>query len=148
MFRSRLDNLISPRHPLVPLAQRIDWEGLNKDFGAFYEDTVVGQPPKKTRPMARLPYLKHAFSLSDEVLLERRVENVYWQAFCGMEYSQHEPPIHPSSLSRYRTRRGPAGCEKLLPRPIVARMAVGVIQKRDLTQVPVDTTVILLDPLP
>ena len=79
--------------------------------------------------------------LSDEALLESWVENPYWQAFCGMEYFQHEPPIHPSSLSRYRTRLGPAGCEELLRRTIVAGPAEGVIEKRDLTEVLVDTTV-------
>jgi transposase, IS5 family len=60
---------------------------------------VVGQPPKATRLMVELLYLKHTYSLSDEALLERWVENPYWQAFCGMEYFQHEPPIHPSSLT-------------------------------------------------
>jgi transposase, IS5 family len=115
LFRSRLENLIAPRHPLVLLAQRIDWEGLNREFGSFYDDAVVGQPPKATRLMAGLLYLKHAYSLSDEALVERWVENRYWQAFCGMEYFQHEPPIHPSSLSRYRTRLGPTGCEDAAP---------------------------------
>jgi transposase, IS5 family len=141
LFRSRLENLIAPRHPLVLLARQIDWEGLNTEFGAFYEDAVVGQPPKATRLMVGLLYLKHTYSLSDEALLERWVENPYWQAFCGMEYFQHEPPIHPSSLSRYRTRLGPAGCEELLRRTIVAGLAEGVIEKRDLTEVLVDTTV-------
>jgi transposase, IS5 family len=79
LFRSRLENLISPRHPLVLLARRIDWEGLNMEFGVFYEDAVVGQPPKTTRLMAGLLYLKHTYSLSDEALLERWVENVYWR---------------------------------------------------------------------
>ena len=141
LFRSRLENLISPRQPWVLLARWIDWEGLNTEFGALYEDAVVGRPPRATRLMTGLLYLKHTYSLSDEALLERWVENVYWQAFCGMEYFQHEPPIHPSSLSRYRTRLGPAGCEELLRRTIVAGMAEGVIQKRDLTAVLVDTTV-------
>jgi len=114
---------------------------LNTEFGAFYEDALVGQPPKATRLMAGLLYLKHAFSLSDEALLERWVEHVYWQVFCGMEYFQHELPIHPSSLSRYRTRVGQAGCEELLRRTIAAGLAEGVIEKRDLTEVLVDTTV-------
>jgi len=114
---------------------------LNTEFGAFYEDAVVGQPPKAARLMAGLLYLKHTFSVSDEALLERWVENPYWQAGCGMEYFQHERPIHPSSRSRSRTRRGPGGCEELLRRTIVAGMAEGVIQKRDLTAVLVDTTV-------
>jgi transposase, IS5 family len=98
---------------------------LNTAFEAFYEDAVVGQPPKATRLMAGLLYLKHTFSLSDEALLERWVENVYWQAFCGMEYFQHEPPIHPSSLSRYRTRLGPAGCEELLRQDDRGRHGLG-----------------------
>ena len=55
-------------------------------------------------------------------MLERRVENVYWQAFCGMEFFQHEPPIHPSSVSGYQTRLGPLGCEALLRRTIVSGM--------------------------
>ena len=68
---------ISSQHPLVLLAQQIDWEGLNAEFGTFYEDAVVRQPPKATRLMAGLRDLNHTFSLSDELLLERRVENVY-----------------------------------------------------------------------
>jgi transposase, IS5 family len=76
LFRSRLENLIAPRQPLV---RRIDWEGLNTGFGGFYDGATVGQPPKATRLMAGLLYLKHAFSLSDEALLERWVENVYWR---------------------------------------------------------------------
>ena len=58
-----------------------------------------------------------------------------------MEHFQHEPPIHPSSLSRYRKRLGPTGCEALLRRAIVAGMAEDLVQKRDLTEVLVDTTV-------
>ena len=60
------------------LAQRIDWEGLNTGFGGFYEDAVVGQPPKAMRLMAGLLYLKHTYSLFGEALLGRWVENVYW----------------------------------------------------------------------
>ena len=42
LFRSRLENLIAPRHPLVRLAERIDWDALNERLGAYYEDTEVG----------------------------------------------------------------------------------------------------------
>jgi hypothetical protein len=45
--------------PLVILAWRIDWEALNTEFGAFYEESIVGQPPKATRLMAGLLYLKN-----------------------------------------------------------------------------------------
>jgi transposase, IS5 family len=102
LFRSRLENLISARHPLVRLAERIDWDSSNERLGAYYEDAAVGQPPKRTRLMAGILYLKHTYSLSDEALVERWVENPYGQAFCGEEYFHHQPPIHPTSLTRYR----------------------------------------------
>lgn len=39
-----------------------------------------------------LLYLKHAFSLADEELVERWSENVVWQFFSGMEYYQPKLP--------------------------------------------------------
>jgi transposase, IS5 family len=83
VFRSRLENLIAPRHPLVRVAERIDWDAMDECVGAHYEDAEVGRPPKPIPPMAGLPNLKHACSLSDEALVERWVENPYWQACCG-----------------------------------------------------------------
>ena len=80
LFRSRLENLIAPRHPLVLLAQRIDWEGLNTEFGAFYEDAGVGEPPRATRLMVGLLYLstptvfptRHCSSAGSKILIGRR----------------------------------------------------------------------------
>jgi IS5 family transposase len=141
LFRHRLDNIISLKHPLVRLAQRIDWEAMNQLFGEYYEETAVGQPPKPTRLMAGLLYLKHTFALSDEALISRWVENAYWQYFCGETYFQHEPPIHPTSLTRYRQRLGQAGCEELLQLTIEAGVAERVIDQRDMAEVLVDTTV-------
>ncbi|MEZ5940801.1 MAG: transposase [Planctomycetaceae bacterium] len=54
--------------------------------------------------------LEHTFNESDESLLERRVENPCWQAFCGYETMQHEGPIHPTSMTKWRQR---VGAEKL-----------------------------------
>jgi IS5 family transposase len=152
MSRRRLDSkdravksidqqIISLKHPLVRLAQRIDWEVMNQLFGEYYEETAVGQPPKPTRLVAGLLYLKHTFALSDEALIARWVENAYWQYFCGETYFKHEPPIHPTSLTRYRQRLGQDGCEELLHLTIEAWLAERVIDQRDLAEVLVDTTV-------
>ena len=100
LFRHRLDNIISLKHPLVRLAESIDWEGMNRFLGEYYEDAVVGQPPKPTWLMAGRLYLKHTFALSDEELIARCVENAHSQYFCGETYFQHEPPIHPTSPTR------------------------------------------------
>ena len=141
LFRHRLDNIISLQHPLARLAERIDWEGMNNLLGEYYEEAVVGQPPKPTRLMAGLLYLKHTFALSDEELIARWVENAYWQYFCGKTYFQHEPPIHPTSLTRYRQRLGASGCEELLQLTIEVGVAERVIEERDMAEVLVDTTV-------
>ena len=36
LFRHRLDNIISLQHPLVRLAERIDWDGMNRLLGEYY----------------------------------------------------------------------------------------------------------------
>lgn len=141
LFRNRLDNIISLDHPLVQLAETMDWERLDMHMGAFYQESDTGQPPKPTRLMTGLLYLKHTYSLSDEELIERWLENAYWQYFCGETYFQHKPPIDPSSLSRYRTRLGESGCEELLRLTIQAGISEQVIDQRDMEEVLVDTTV-------
>jgi hypothetical protein len=44
LFRSRLDQIIDLRHPLVKLARETDWAFLERTFGEAYMDGP-GQPP-------------------------------------------------------------------------------------------------------
>jgi transposase, IS5 family len=67
LLRSRLDQIIGMRHPLVALARKLDWAFIEKTFGEIYSDGP-GQPPRPTRLMAGLIILKCAHDLSDEVL--------------------------------------------------------------------------------
>src|ERR1700753_3406336 len=78
LFRSRLDQIIDMKHPLVVLGRTVDWEFLEREFGAVYTDDP-GRPPLPTRLMAGLAILKHTYDLSDEVLCERWVENPYYR---------------------------------------------------------------------
>lgn len=105
LFRSRLDQIINMKHELVRLAQAIDWPVLEARFGAIYSDGS-GMPPLPTRLMAGLAILKHTFSLSDEVLCERWVENPYFQYLCGEEFFRHALPFDRSSMTRWRSRMG------------------------------------------
>src|ERR1035438_1530550 len=68
-------------------------------------------------------------------------ENPYWQYFCGEEYFQHRLPIDPSQMTRFRTRLGPSGCEKLLELTIAAGLETRAVKPSSFTQVTVDTTV-------
>ena len=64
LFRSRLANMLDPRHELLRLAALIDWAALDAAFGPLYAE--AGRPGLPTRLMAGLHLLKHAKGLSDE----------------------------------------------------------------------------------
>jgi transposase, IS5 family len=48
LFRVRLDQIVDMNHPLAKLAAAIDWDFLEKGFGAAYTDRP-GHPPLPTR---------------------------------------------------------------------------------------------------
>ena len=139
LFRMKLEQLISQRHELYRLAQVIDWQRCEDQFGALYADE--GRPGLPVRLMVGLQYLKHAFNLSDEEVVAGWVENPYWQYFCGAEYFSHDLPIDPSQMSRFRKRIGDAGCEWLLQLTVQAGLATQTVQATSLHVVNVDTTV-------
>ena len=69
------------------------------------------------------------------------LENPYWQIFIYETHLQTEPPIDPSSLSRWRRRLGEAGVEEMLAPSIEAAKRTGVIKASSARRVIVDTTV-------
>ena len=140
LFRARLSNLLDPKHKLVRLAGLIDWQRFETAFGPLYHESI-GRPGKPTRLMVGLTYLKHTFNLADEEVVERWVENPYWQFFCGFDYLQHQLPIDPSLLTRWRERIGPAGMELLLGATVEAAVSAGAVKPSSLERVNVDTTV-------
>jgi transposase, IS5 family len=140
LFRARLSNQLDLKHPLIRLAGLIEWASFETEFGALYHETL-GRPGKPTRLMVGLSYLKHSYSLSDEQVCERWVENPYWQFFCGFDYLQHRLPIEPSSLTRWRERIGTSGMERLLAATVEAALASGAVKPSSLERVTVDTTV-------
>ena len=139
LFRHRLENLIDRRHELVRLSGLIDWQRFEEAWGdAFCEH---GRPAIATRLIAGLYYLKHTYGLSDEQVVQRWSENPYWQYFCGEVYFQHELPLNPSSMTRWRKRLGESGVESLLSATIEAAVEAKAVKRRDLKRVTVDTTV-------
>ena len=140
LFRSRLDQIIDLKHPLVALARAVDWGFLENEFGAVYTDGP-GQPPLPTRLMAGLIILKYTHNLSDEVLCERWVENPYYQFFCGEEFFQHELVLDRSSLSNWRKRMGEEKVKALLQESLSIAAKTGAVKPSELSEVIVDTTV-------
>lgn len=90
--------------------------------------------------MVSLHYLKYTFDLSDEDVVEGWMQNPYWQYSSGMRYFQHDPPLHPSSMSRWRGRAGQAGAEELLAQTIRTGVKMKAIKTSQLDRINVDTT--------
>ena len=76
------------------LAGLIDWAAFEARFGQL-DHPQLGRPGVPIRLMVGLCYLQHTFQLSDQEVVERWVENPYWQVFCGFDYLQ------PSRLARF-----------------------------------------------
>ena len=96
-----------------------------------------GQPPLPTRLLVGLHYLKALFKESDENVVERWVENPYWQCFCGFEYLQHELPLHPTSLVKWH-QRVDGGFESLSAETIELARSTKLMSARSLDHVNVD----------
>ena len=166
-FRSRLDQMIDYRHPLVVLASCLPWQTMQAGVAPKFahkrrplqqsEETTdlagpvvntcggkasnAGRPRLCLRLMIALTLLKNSFDLSDEELVQRFAENVYWQHFAGFEYFDPRPPCDATQIGRFRASLGKAGLEALLSATIHTAVDVGGIKKSELERVIVDTTV-------
>lgn len=152
-FRARLDTMIDLRHPMAVLATKMPWPAIeaalapvlaHKDrqghpvdgadlFGTTAQlagagRSNAGRPRLPVRLMVALLYLKHAFDLSDEQLVERWSENVVWQFFSGMDYYQHKLPCDATQIGRFRRVLGEVGVEQLLKTTIEAAVAIKAVK--------------------
>ena len=140
LFQAQFEQLLNHDHPLYLLANRIDWQRFDAALAECYSEDL-GAPAKAIRLLVGLHYLKHAFNESDESLLERWVENPYWQYFCGFNTMQHEVPLHPTSLTKWRQRVGADKLAEMLSETVALAVREKQVTKQELTQVNVDTTV-------
>lgn len=166
-FRSRLDQMIDPKHPLSILASKMPWEHLEKTLSPLFEHknrpgklivgtglfgpttrlvghgvSNAGRPRLPFRLMAGLLYLKHAYNLSDEQLVERWADSVHWQYFCGQDYYEPRFPCDPTQIGRFRKIIGQAGCQELLKATIDTAVQLKAIKPNEFEQIIVDTTVV------
>lgn len=140
-FKTLLTDLIDASHPLVLLADTINWEVFDSVFEEQFVLEEAGRPPLPNRMMVGLLYLKYTHDLSDEQVLARWLENPYWQYFCGGTYFEHRLPIHPSSMTRWRTYLKETGAETMLSELIITGVRAGHIKESELRRVILDTTV-------
>lgn len=86
LFKTSLTDLINLGHPLVKLAAEISWDKMELEFQNLYSQQ--GRPSIPIRKIAGLLLLKELFKESDESVVERWIENAYWQYFTGEEFFQ------------------------------------------------------------
>lgn len=135
----KLEAILNKTHGLYQLANRLNWDFLVKELGAYYSESV-GRPCIPIRVIVGLHYLKYLENESDETVVEKFCENAYWQYFCGLETFVHELPSHPTTLVKWRKRIGEKGVEKLLSPTIDTAKRMGLLPEKLIKNVNVDTT--------
>lgn len=134
LFERPLSEMVDPRHRLCKLAEAIPWQRLEEELSGCYSHT--GKPSKPVRLMVSLLVLKQLYDLSDESVVERWVENPYYQHFSGETTFQWSFPVHPTDLVKFRHRIGESGVEKIL------KMSIDLHgSKAQEKEIVVDTTV-------
>ena len=135
VFRVPLVSIINMEHELVLLAQRIDWEKVEKDFSIYYPE--LGRPAVPIRKMVGSMLLKQMYNLGDETFVARWIENPYWQYFCGETFFQYDEPYDPSDFVHFRKRIGEEGAQKIL------KLSISLFDSSEVNEkeVLIDTTV-------
>ena len=116
LFKTRLTDLINLERPLVKLADEISWDKMKLEFQNLYSEQ--GRPSIPIRKIAGLLMLKEMFKESDESVVDRWIENPYWQYFTGEDFFQNKQPFDPSEFVHFRKRLKEDGLEFLLSQSV------------------------------
>jgi len=136
IFKIPLNQFIDPKHELCLLSNKIDWDKVEEDFSQYY-CIDNGRPSIPIRKIVGVILLKRVYNQSDESVVDRWMENPYWQYFCGETYFQHKQPFDPTELIKFRQRIGESGAEKILS------LTIHLFEKKEIEEkeVLIDTTV-------
>jgi IS5 family transposase len=136
MYQVPLIQFIDKEHELYQLAERIDWDEIEKDLSECY-CVDNGRPSIPIRKIVGVILLQRAFNESDERIVEKWRENPYWQYFCGEVHFQHDWPFDSTELIKFRKRIGEKGIERIL------KLSIDLFERKDIQEKEalVDTTV-------
>jgi IS5 family transposase len=140
IFKVHLEEIINKGHPLVKLSKTINWKNLGEKLSKKYSEKM-GAPGKEIRLMVGLQYLKYMYNESDEMIVQKFVENPYYQYFCGNEYFEHSLPIDSSSMTNFRKRMGKETIEELFEETVKSAKGSNQLKEKDFEQINADTTV-------
>lgn len=135
-----LVEFINLHHPLVKLAEQIDWRRFEVYWSSQF-GTAGGPRALPSRLVAGLFMLKSLEGLSDERLIEAWICNPYYQYFCGERFFQHGAPIDPATLVKWRKRLGESGMGCIHDMVLAGSIDSGALKRVNLSHVCVDSTV-------
>jgi IS5 family transposase len=101
----------------------------------------AGRPRVPLRIMMALLYLKHAFNLSDEAVVERGCETPRWQYVSGLAYDEERRPCDATTRVTCRRLLGEEGVEALLAQTVNLAVSLKLLPAAALATVVVDATV-------
>ncbi len=90
---AQLDAFLNDPAMLTPLAAALD--------------PAHGRPSLPVAQVLRLFYLQHRYQLSDRVVVQEVADSFHGRRFC--HFGVTDPVPHPTSLTKWRHRLGPAG---------------------------------------
>jgi IS5 family transposase len=137
MFKTILINFINPQYELCPLAKKISWDSLEKEFAPLYGE--VGRPSIPVRTIVGLLLVKQIYNLDDETVMERYIDSPYVQYFCGEIYFQYDYPFDPGDFVHFRKRIGEEGMKRIFQKSL--NLFGKDFIRKEVKEVRVDTTV-------
>ena len=106
LFHQKLSIELNPNHKLYKLRELINWSELESDVSQIVNVKRYGRAKKDLRVMLGLSMLQAMYNFSDCLTSETLEENIYWQYFCGYEYSGDASIVSESSIRRFRNDLG------------------------------------------
>lgn len=121
------DQILSQRpHFLKDLAQVVDFRFVEEHCKDFYVDW--GRDPWDPVLMFKMVFLQFLYDLSDREMEEQAAFNLVYKWFLGLSVEELPPDF--STLSRFRTRLGAEGFEKLFNQVVDQARSRGFITDR------------------
>jgi transposase, IS5 family len=141
LTEQRLSVVLNNDHKICKLTKLINWTDLEKELTSVSKVCKKGRNKKDLRLMSGLVMLQAMGNYSDLGTRDNFIENYYWQHFCGFEYLVSDSVISESSIRRFRQEIGEAGMNMIMKYLVQAGVGSGLLKKKDLEEVIIDTTV-------
>lgn len=141
ILQDKMSVELKKSNKLYKLRWLIDWDILESKVNDIINISKMGRNRKDIRTMLGVVMLQAMYNLSDRQTSENFSENNYWQYFCGYEYFEKESIISDSTIRRFRSALGEDGHNMILEELTSVGIKSGLVKKKDLESVIVDTTV-------